>query len=78
MSDPVQDEANIEFQETLKRQIQALESENQRLRETIQRNEDKSVECERLRDGLNKIYKQSPGCGGCKEIARSALNGGKP
>lgn len=32
-----------------------LESENKRLRDHIQRNEDKSVECERLREALENI-----------------------
>jgi chromosome segregation ATPase len=32
-----------------------FESENKRLRETIQRNEDKSVKCERLREALESI-----------------------
>lgn len=49
--------------------------ENVRLRETIQRNEDKSVECERFRQALEDLKAIS-----CPHwsIASAALAGGKP
>jgi len=65
--------------------IPDLQAENQRLRETIQRNEDKSVEYERLREALKDIenlnnddYWPLGTIQKAAELARSALDGGKP
>lgn len=69
------------------------ESENKRLRETIERNEDKSVECERLREALIAQIKMRDTKKPTKldealswrendeladRLARAALDGGKP
>lgn len=53
------------------------QSETKRLRETIQRNEDKSVECERLREALEKIYNGDPEGIYAGPTARAALDGAK-